>query len=283
MSYNIVKPADLIAHCMRYYEEGWGYIYGAYGQIWTQAKQNAATDEQIKKYGQQWVGKHVIDCSGVWYLAMKELGSYMYHGSNTMWKSYTVSRGSLKGGKRTDGQELKLASAIFTGNDADGRNHVGIYIGNGKVLEAGGTQKGVILTNVTMAKWTWWAEMKYVDYGNTDTSAPSQEIPTTTPTLRKGCRNDYVSLLQTKLLMLGYDLGKYGVDGDFGTKTQEAVKKFQSDRGLKADGIVGPLTWAALDQGAVQDILYTVQIPHLHKTDADELAAKYSGATITKE
>ena len=164
MAYNTVNVSDLIAHCMRFYTEGWGYIYGAYGQIWTQAKQDAATDEQTRKYGQQWVGKHVIDCSGVWYLAMKELGSYMYHGSNTMWKSYTVSRGALKGGKRTDGQELKPGSAIYTGNDADGRNHVGIYIGDGKVLEAGGCQYGVILTPVTKTKWTWWAEMKYVDY-----------------------------------------------------------------------------------------------------------------------
>ena len=284
MAYNIVKPADLVAHCMRYYNEGWGYIYGAYGQIWTQAAQNKSTDEQVIKYGQQWVGKHVIDCSGVWYLAMKELGSYMYHGSNTMWNKYTVAKGRLSKGQRTDGQPLRIGTAIYTGIADGDHNHVGIYIGDGQVLEAGGVQKGVILTAVTLSKWTCWGEMKYVGY---DGTAPANPVPAptqeTTPTLRKGCRNDYVSLLQTKLLMLGYDLGKYGVDGDFGTKTQEAVKKFQEDRGLKADGIVGPLTWAELDKGAVQDELYTVRIPHLHRTDANELAAKYSGATLEKE
>ena len=110
-TYNTVKPEDLIAHCMRFLNEGWGYIYGAFGQIWTQAQQDAKskTDEQIRLYGQQWVGKHVIDCSGVWYLAMRELGSYMYHGSNTMWNKYTVSKGRLSKGKRTDGKELKLS------------------------------------------------------------------------------------------------------------------------------------------------------------------------------
>ena len=279
MAYNVVNVADLIKHCMRFYEEGWGYIYGAYGQIWTQAAQNRATDEQIKKYGQQWVGKHVIDCSGVWWLAMKELGSYMFHGSNTMWNKYAVDKGRLSKGKRTDGRELKPGTAIFTGvNDGD-HNHVGIYIGDGKVLEAGGTQKGVILTNVTLSKWTCWGEMKYVDYsGNTEPSAPESY-----PTLRKGCRGTYVSLLQTKLIMLGYDLGSYGADGVFGAKTQEAVKKFQSDRGLEADGIVGPTTWNALDGSTATDELYMVKIPHLHKTDAEALAAKYSGATVEKE
>ena len=281
MGYNTVKPSDLIQHCMRYYNEGWGYIYGAYGQIWTQAMQNRATDEQTVKYGQQWVGKHVIDCSGVWWLAMKELGSYMYHGSNTMWNKYTVAKGRLSKGKRTDGQELKPGTAIFTGiNDGD-HNHVGIYVGDGKVLEAGGTQKGVILTNVTLAKWTCWGEMKYVDYGNTEKSEIKPTDPT--PTLRKGCKNEYVSLLQTKLIMLGYDLGKYGADGDFGTKTQEAVKKFQEDRGLKADGIVGPLTWAELDKGSAGEDLYTVTIPHLKKTEADSLKKKYASAVCKKE
>ena len=81
-TYNIVPAAELIEHAMRYYHEGWGYILNTSGQIWTQAAQNARakTDEQVAKYGQQWVGKRVIDCSGLWMLAMKECGSYMYHG-----------------------------------------------------------------------------------------------------------------------------------------------------------------------------------------------------------
>lgn len=274
MAIATVKGVDLVAHCMRFHDEGWGYIYGASGQIWTQAMQNRATDEQTKRWGQQWVGRHVIDCSGVWWLAMKELGSWMYHGSNSMWNKYKVCGGALRNGKRADGGELKLGMAIYTGNDADGRNHVGIYIGNGNVLEAGGCQYGVIITPVTKSKWTWWAEQKYVDYSE------GGDVPVGKPTLRKGSAGSYVTLLQTKLVQLGYDLSPYGADGKFGAKTESAVKQFQIDKGLNADGVVGAATWAALDSGSVEK--FTVTIHGLSRSVADQIVGKFGGS-MTKE
>ena len=36
------------------------------------------------------------------------------------------------------------------------------------------------------------------------------------------------------------------VDGTFGSKTEAAVKALQKEKGLGADGIVGPKTWAKL-------------------------------------
>ena len=63
--------------------------------------------------------------------------------------------------------------------------------------------------------------------------------------IRRGDSGDEVSDLQLDLAKLGY-LGGADVDGIFGGMTEAAVKDFQRDAGLAADGIVGPNTQAAL-------------------------------------
>lgn len=64
------------------------------------------------------------------------------------------------------------------------------------------------------------------------------------PLVYSGSRGEDVKTLQAQLNALGYDCGD--VDGIFGAKTYNAVVKFQKDRGLAVDGIVGKNTWAAL-------------------------------------
>ena len=51
-----------------------------------------------------------------------------------------------------------------------------------------------------------------------------------------------VRRVQRVLHSRGYSLGQPGVDGRFGPLTDAAVRRFQADRGLAADGIVGPQT-----------------------------------------
>lgn len=69
------------------------------------------------------------------------------------------------------------------------------------------------------------------------------------PVLKKGMKVAEVKTLQRLLLALGYDIGAAGVDGSFGGKTDAAVRAFQGDVGLTADGSVGALTWTKLLRG----------------------------------
>jgi hypothetical protein len=64
------------------------------------------------------------------------------------------------------------------------------------------------------------------------------------PTLKKGCRSDYVLHWQKFLNLNGYFCGLE--DGKFGANTEEAVKAFQLGKGLTPDGIIGGKTWASI-------------------------------------
>jgi murein L,D-transpeptidase YcbB/YkuD len=67
--------------------------------------------------------------------------------------------------------------------------------------------------------------------------------PAGEPMLRQGSRGPSVAALQADLVVCGFEIA---VDGIFGPQTDGAVRGFQAEEGLDADGIVGPLTRAAL-------------------------------------
>ena len=84
---------------------------------------------------------------------------------------------------------------------------------------------------------------------DTQPEPPSETVPPYTPppaeqgrpTVGLGDNGAYVESIQTTL-------GLLPVDGDFGPVTDSAVKGYQMAYGLPANGIVGPKTWAALDE-----------------------------------
>lgn len=65
-------------------------------------------------------------------------------------------------------------------------------------------------------------------------------------TLRRSSRSGYVKRLQKALLALGYDPGS--IDGKFGEKTENAVKRYQSVRALASDGVAGRATLRKINE-----------------------------------
>lgn len=63
------------------------------------------------------------------------------------------------------------------------------------------------------------------------------------PTLQQTAAGDDVRTIQGTLIARGH---RITVDGVFGQDTHSSVRAFQASKGLKPDGIVGPLTWAKL-------------------------------------
>jgi len=88
-------------------------------------------------------------------------------------------------------------------------------------------------------------------------AAPSTSKPPSGgsgPVLREGAHGEPVRQLQNRLAHFGFNPG--AADGDFGPKTESAVKAFQRSRGLEADGIVGPNTWKSLGITAHGNVTY---------------------------
>lgn len=234
----MIKASDLCEQCRIPLDEKWGYIYGQAGAVWTEAKQKAATRTQTVKWGARWIGKRVTDCSGLLAWAFKELGGSIYHGSNTMYHKYTTARGKI-----TPGMVLMPGTAVFL-YDGSTRHHVGLYVGNDTVIEAKGTYYGVVTSNVS--HWDEWGTLTGVDYED----AEGEIVQAAHPTIRQGAVGTSVAAMQQLLGQHGYAIVQ---DGVFGPETLSALTNFQRAAGLDADGVCGPLTWAALQKEQPQE------------------------------
>lgn len=104
--------------------------------------------------------------------------------------------------------------------------------------------------------------------------------PTATPEpkeLKKGVKGEKVKEMQKRLRKLGY-LAMYA-DGDFGPRTEEAVKLFQQTAGLKVDGIAGYKTLKALnDKDAPKCPVYIA----LQKGDSGKRVVELQNALVSR-
>ncbi len=243
----MINASDLIALFEQAHSEGWGYIWGRSGQVWTEANQKAATRAMTVKHGSKWIGKRVADCSGLFVWAFKQLGGSIYQGSNTIWNKYCSAKGTI-----SQGMTLKPGTAVFLTKNGN-RHHIGLLVGNNTVIEARGTAYGVVTS--ALSRWDEWGELKAVSYSEEKGEAVKM-------TIQRGSTGEAVTALQNRLIALGYAIA---ADGSFGQKTENAVRMFQASKGLTVDGICGPATWAAFDTDG-----NTQKQPEMGDSDAAE-------------
>ena len=139
--------------------------------------------------------------------------------------------------------------------------HVGVYIGNGEVVEAMGHAYGVVKTKVAGRGWAYWGMPEWISYddaavespsvGSADSSHKGGAFSLNFRILREGCVGDDVRALQLMLKVRGYQCGYYGTngdgaDGEFGAATKKQLISYQRVNGLEPDGEAGPDTMSAL-------------------------------------
>lgn len=247
------------------YKRGDGYIMGATGQdpkkwsvnSWWFTQYNNNPKQKAKALYWREHAAHVWDCNGL------SEGIYKNHTGvdiNTRARYNYSGWCNPKGSGMIPVKYRVPGAAIFWGDTASSIHHVAYLYkpvvsdkpeGDWYIIEARGVMYGVVMTKLYERKPNFWGWMtKYFDYDNSESSP--EPTPTFHPLLRNGSENDAVKTLQTYLIELGYDCGRWGADGDFGDATELAVKKFQKDKGLEVDGVVGENTWAALDKAMVE-------------------------------
>ena len=157
----------------------------------------------------------------------------------------------------------KIGDQIFFANNGEDPYHTGLVINvvSNKVYTIEGntsSSSGVVANggcvskkcySVNYGKIYGYGRPKY-DTEDIDTEDVSNDSTITTskssyPLIRRGNTGEYVEKAQRYLNKWNYSLE---TDGIFGKKTEAAVIDFQTKKRLEVDGIVGPITWGALEK-----------------------------------
>lgn len=159
-----LKPENIVDDAKYAYKSEWGYIHGKSGQVWTEEEQSAVEADpegraQTKLYGRKWIGRRVADGSGLISWIFYRHGGYMPHGCNGIYNRYCGEKGEIG-----DASVLKPGCLVFKRSEKyeNPFYHVGVYIGDGKVIEAHGTAKGIIQS--TLFGWSHYGFPKGVEW-----------------------------------------------------------------------------------------------------------------------
>ena len=146
-----------------------GYVYGTFGQMCNstlldqKAKQypdNNLAGGQMRTVGNKWIGRRVVDCSGLikYYLMADKVGDNLTY--NARYDTNLFNASSEKGPISTI-PEIPGIALYMPG-------HTAVYVGNGHVIESAGTAYGVVQSKLprcyTGRSWTHWYKVPGIEY-----------------------------------------------------------------------------------------------------------------------
>ena len=213
------------------------YWYGTFGQKASAALYTQKKKQYSQKYDWEYDGEtqKVHDCVGLikgylWCEDPENTPAYNQAQDKSANAMYTACKTK---GEMDTMPEVPGILVFFPG-------HVGVYIGNGEVIEARSRRHGIYKSKLAQRPWKTWGYCPYVVY------EVKKTVDLALPVLKKGAKGDAVKAMQLLLNAHGYHCGTAGVDGIFGEDTETALKYFQAYMDLDADGVCGPATWTAL-------------------------------------
>lgn len=165
---NTKNNLDLVLWAEYAADREWGYVYGTYGTVLSEAMLTAkmeqypdevATKEQFIRG--TWLGKRTADCVGLikgyaWFNTVSQETEIGANGMQDLSANGMYDAATIKGEISTIPETPGLA--VWK----DG--HIGIYIGGGNVVEAYGTERGVIRSVLADGGWTHWLEVPSINY-----------------------------------------------------------------------------------------------------------------------
>lgn len=155
----------LVEYCKA--QLGKPYWYGTFGQTATKQLLDAKRKQYPRYYTakdfERQYGERVHDCIGL-------IKGYMWS-DGADGKPVYCSNGFADRSADQICAFCKRNGAIATMPEVKGlavfmKGHVGIYIGDGKVIEARGHAYGVVQTELKKRPWTKWAYIEGIDYGS---------------------------------------------------------------------------------------------------------------------
>lgn len=225
------------------------YVWGAQGQqgstiteAWIKKRETSALNaaraisywkKQVKAgYGDV---LRAFDCSG--------LSVYFLLGRGLITSDMTAN-GIMGKCKRITKNDLRIGDFVFKTNITGRATHIGYVADNElNIIEAKGRDHGVIQSKLSgwnvYGRPPYWTEAEVVELIGKPQSFVFTRI------LKYGRRGDDVCELKKLLHANGYE-GLTLMNPNYYGATRAMVKRYQKDKGLKVDGIVGPLTIAAL-------------------------------------